>query len=218
MRCSVTSAIPVGLRSRVPAKITSSMRTPRSDFADCSPSTQAMASEMLDFPQPLGPTMAATPSPGNLSSVRSQKDLKPRIWTFLSFSKFHSLRARARPSIRCPFEAGQIASAVRFGGNFDGLQLQQNRQTQTRVESSSAAAPYAFDAVDHGLPVVDPSGWAIHTQSAEAALAPPEDFPEWRTASRAVGWCVRNARFQFLLVSRWNPRTSDFPEGSRRAS
>ena len=96
MRCSVTSAIPVGLRSRVPAKMTSSMRAPRNDFADCSPSTQAMASEMLDFPQPLGPTMAAMPSPWNFSSVRSQKDLKPRIWTFLSLSKFNSLRACAR--------------------------------------------------------------------------------------------------------------------------
>src|ERR1043165_8658335 len=80
--------MPVGLRSRVPAKITSSMRTPRRLLADCSPRTQEMESAMLDFPQPLGPTTAAMPSPGNFSSVRSQKDLKPRTCSFLSFSKF----------------------------------------------------------------------------------------------------------------------------------
>src|SRR5262244_2654502 len=85
---SETSAIPVGLRSRVPAKITSSMRTPRRLLADCSPSTQEMESAIFDFPHPLGPTTAAMPSPGNLSSVRSQKDLKPRICSFLSFSNF----------------------------------------------------------------------------------------------------------------------------------
>ena len=71
--------MPVGLRSRVPAKITSSMRAPRSVLADCSPSTHEIASEIFDLPQPFGPMMAATPSPWNLSSVRSQNDLNPRI-------------------------------------------------------------------------------------------------------------------------------------------
>src|SRR5579859_3953006 len=80
--------MPVGLRPRVPAKITSSMRTPRKLLADCSPKTQEMASAILDFPHPLGPTTAAIPSPGNFSSVRSQKDLKPRICSFLSLSNF----------------------------------------------------------------------------------------------------------------------------------
>ena len=79
--------MPVGLRSRVPAKITSSMREPRSVLADCSPSTQEIASAMFDFPQPLGPMMAAMPSPWNFSSVRSQNDLNPRICSFLSLSK-----------------------------------------------------------------------------------------------------------------------------------
>src|SRR6478735_5810574 len=78
--------MPVGLRSRVPAKITSSMRTPRRLLADCSPSTQEMESEILDLPHPFGPTTAAMPSPGNFSSVRSQKDLNPRICSFFSFS------------------------------------------------------------------------------------------------------------------------------------
>src|SRR5215469_16072163 len=79
--------MPVGLRSRVPAKITSSIRDPRSVLADCSPSTQEIASEMFDLPQPFGPMMAATPSPWNLSSVRSQNDLNPRICSLFSLSK-----------------------------------------------------------------------------------------------------------------------------------
>src|ERR1039458_2644108 len=79
--------MPSGLRSRVAAEITSSMRVPRRLLADCSPSTQQMASLMLDLPHPLGPTMAATPSPLNRSSVRSQNDLNPCISTRLSFSK-----------------------------------------------------------------------------------------------------------------------------------
>src|SRR5260221_4867716 len=86
MSVSDTSAIPVALRSRVPAKITSSMRTPRRLLADCSPNTQEMESAIFDLPQPFGPTTAAMPSPGNLSSVRSQKDLNPRICSFFNFS------------------------------------------------------------------------------------------------------------------------------------
>ena len=46
--------MPVGLRSRVPAKMTSSILMPRRLFADCSPSTQVMASEMLDFAAAVG--------------------------------------------------------------------------------------------------------------------------------------------------------------------
>src|SRR6516162_10740916 len=67
------------------------MREPRSVFADCSPRTQAMASARFDLPQPFGPTMAATPSPWNLNSVRSQNDLNPRICSFFSLSNLHSL-------------------------------------------------------------------------------------------------------------------------------
>src|SRR5262245_43284512 len=79
--------MPRALRSRVPAKITSSMRVPRSDLADCSPRTQLMASLILDFPQPFGPTIAAIPSPPNRSSVRSQNDLNPWSSTRLSLNK-----------------------------------------------------------------------------------------------------------------------------------
>src|SRR5580698_2369488 len=93
MRVSETSAMPVGLRSRVPAKMTSSILRPRRLLADCSPSTQLMASEMLDFPQPLGPTTTAMPDPASWTSVRSQNDLKPRSWTFLSLSKGQNLES-----------------------------------------------------------------------------------------------------------------------------
>src|SRR5579863_6354008 len=78
--------MPTGFRDFVPAKITSSMRAPRRLRADCSPSTQLMASLKFDLPQPLGPTTAAIPPPLKRSSVRSQKDLKPWSSTFLSFS------------------------------------------------------------------------------------------------------------------------------------
>src|SRR5271165_143245 len=98
--------MPVGLRSRVPAKITSCMFTPRSDRADCSPSTHEIASEMFDLPQPFGPTIAAMPSPSNFSSVRSQNDLKPRICSFFSLSNFHSF-LRALLSARKATGSGQ---------------------------------------------------------------------------------------------------------------
>src|SRR5882724_3664320 len=91
IRVRDTSAMPRALRSRVPAKMTSSILPPRRDLADCSPKTQAIASEIFDLPQPLGPTIAARPSPWNLSSVRSQKDLNPRICNFFSLSNLGSL-------------------------------------------------------------------------------------------------------------------------------
>src|SRR5271169_3967738 len=78
--------MPSGLRDLVPAKMTSSMRAPRRDFADCSPRTQLMASLRFDFPHPLGPTTAAIPPPLKRNSVRSQNDLNPWISTFLNFS------------------------------------------------------------------------------------------------------------------------------------
>src|SRR5438552_11452416 len=109
MRVSDTSAMPVGWRSRVPEKMTSSIREPRKVLADCSPNTHEMASAIFDLPQPLGPMMAATPSPGNFSSVRSQKDLKPRIWSFFSLSNFDSFDA---PSLRTSRDDGPIYRAL----------------------------------------------------------------------------------------------------------
>src|SRR5262245_35927491 len=61
------------------------MLEPRSIFALCSPSTQLIASPMLDFPHPLGPTTAVMPS-GKTTSVVSENDLKPEIFIFSIFS------------------------------------------------------------------------------------------------------------------------------------
>ena len=58
---NVTSAMPIGARDRVPLKITSSIRSPRICLALCSPKTHRMASEILLFPHPLGPTIEVIP-------------------------------------------------------------------------------------------------------------------------------------------------------------
>src|SRR6202047_4511012 len=83
----VTSAIPKGGRLVVPLKMQSAMRSARRDLWLCSPSTQEMASTTLDLPQPLGPTMQVVPLPLKVTTVRSQKDLKPTISTLRSLSK-----------------------------------------------------------------------------------------------------------------------------------
>src|SRR6266699_521373 len=72
-----TSAKPTGLRVSAPLKITSAISSPRSDLADCSPSTQRTASSRLDLPQPFGPTIAVTPW-WKLKIVLSANDLKPK--------------------------------------------------------------------------------------------------------------------------------------------
>ena len=71
-----TCAIPSGLRSALPAKMTSSILLPRRFFTLCSPNTQRMLSTTLDFPLPLGPTIAVIPL-GNSNSTLSAKDLNP---------------------------------------------------------------------------------------------------------------------------------------------
>src|SRR5947208_8582609 len=83
----VTSASPSGGRLVVPLKMQSAMRSARSDLWLCSPRTQEMASTTLDLPQPFGPTMQVVPDPLNVTTVRSQNDLKPTISTLRSFSK-----------------------------------------------------------------------------------------------------------------------------------
>src|SRR6266852_2703535 len=87
----VTSESPTGGRLVVPLKMQSAMRSARSDLWLCSPRTQEMASTTLDLPQPLGPTMQVVPDPLNVTTVRSQNDLKPTISTFRSFSKMSPL-------------------------------------------------------------------------------------------------------------------------------
>src|ERR1700744_4208379 len=74
---SVTSARPSGGRDEVPAKMTSSILPPRSDFAPCSPITHASASTTFDLPEPLGPTTQVMPGSKRMV-VAEAKDLKPR--------------------------------------------------------------------------------------------------------------------------------------------
>ena len=71
-----TSARPRGLRPGAPLKMTSSIESPRSCLALCSPITQRIASETLVLPQPLGPMTPVMPSP-KVSTVLSTKDLNP---------------------------------------------------------------------------------------------------------------------------------------------
>ena len=73
---SSTSARPSGGRPDVPAKMTSSILPPRSDFAPCSPITQASASTTLDLPEPFGPTMHVMPG-SSCRVVDEAKDLNP---------------------------------------------------------------------------------------------------------------------------------------------
>src|ERR1043165_544354 len=82
-----TSAMPTGLRPSVPLNITSAISPPRSAFADCSPSTQRIASETLDLPHPLGPTIPVTPG-SKLREVLSAKDLNPKTVKFLRYMIF----------------------------------------------------------------------------------------------------------------------------------
>lgn len=72
-----TSARPSGGLPVVPAKMTSSILPPRSDFAPCSPMTQESASTTLDLPEPLGPTTQVIPG-SKRSVVAEAKDLNPR--------------------------------------------------------------------------------------------------------------------------------------------
>jgi hypothetical protein len=86
VRVMVTSAIPIGARLRLPLKMTSSIFSPRRDLALCSPRTQAMASETLLLPQPLGPTIAVTPVSLTAICPLSENDLNPTISMRRSFN------------------------------------------------------------------------------------------------------------------------------------
>src|SRR6266704_1443136 len=89
------SASSGGGRLVVPLNMQSAMRSARSDLWLCSPRTQEMASTTLDLPQPFGPTMQVVPDPLNVTTVRSQNDLKPTISTFRSLSKMSPLSLKS---------------------------------------------------------------------------------------------------------------------------
>src|SRR6266478_5070603 len=121
----VTSARPIGGRLVVPLKIQSAMRSARRDLWLCSPKTQEMASTTFDLPQPLGPTIHVVPEPLNVTTVRSQNDLKPTISTFRSFSKCPLL---------APHRAAMAPLTIRAGGKTRG----ERRHCIPRGEGSSS--------------------------------------------------------------------------------
>ena len=73
---SETCAYPRAPRFSVPPKITSSILLPRSALERCSPMTQSMASDILDLPEPFGPTIAVIFF-SKVRRVLSGKDLNP---------------------------------------------------------------------------------------------------------------------------------------------
>ena len=74
----VTSAVLMGRRFSVPAKMMSSAFCPRRLRMFDSPNTQRIASVILLLPLPFGPTMAVMPGE-NCTIVLSAKDLNPFI-------------------------------------------------------------------------------------------------------------------------------------------
>ena len=85
---SDTCARPRGGRDEVPAKITSSIDVPRRVLTPCSPITQASASTIFDFPEPLGPTTAVMPG-SNRRVVILANDLNPLIVSSLTYINFN---------------------------------------------------------------------------------------------------------------------------------
>ena len=79
-----TSAKFLAGRSLVPEKIISSIPSPRICLAEFSPITHFIASTILDFPQPLGPTIPVKPLSIGIS-VDSKNDLNPDILMDLNF-------------------------------------------------------------------------------------------------------------------------------------
>src|SRR5882757_2172965 len=118
----VTSARPRGGRLVVPLKMQSAMRSARSDLWLCSPRTQEMASTTLDLPQPFGPTMQVVPDPLNVTTVRSQNDLKPTISTFRSFSKMSPLVVNY-----------STAASTKFENNIDNCESQPSAAARART-------------------------------------------------------------------------------------
>src|SRR5487761_1493278 len=105
----VTSARPSGGREVVPAKTTSSILPPRSDFAPCSPITQDKASTMLDLPEPFGPTTQVMPG-SSRSVVADANDLKPRRVRLFKYTYRPSLPLHA------PYRPERATMRKRRGG------------------------------------------------------------------------------------------------------
>ena len=113
---TATSARPSGARPDVPAKMTSSIFPPRSDFAPCSPITQASASTTFDFPEPLGPTTQVIPR-SNRRVVGAAKDLNPLSVMLLRYTRktYRGWRALFALFARFPpfFRFGELVFRIR---------------------------------------------------------------------------------------------------------
>src|SRR3989339_1041171 len=75
-KCNSTCAMPKRDKASDPPKITSAPCLVRRVFELCSPSTQRIASEIFDFPEPFGPTIAVKFFV-KLKVVLSANDLNP---------------------------------------------------------------------------------------------------------------------------------------------
>ena len=75
-KAQMTAMVTRLLRLSEPPKMMSSIFVPLRLFDEISPRTQRIASEIFDFPLPLGPTITVVP-PSKVSFVLSGKDLKP---------------------------------------------------------------------------------------------------------------------------------------------
>ncbi len=114
----LTSARPSGGRPAVPAKMTSSILPPRSDFAPCSPMTQASASTTFDLPDPFGPTTQVIPGSRRIV-VAEAKDLKPRRVSVLRYTVWSQLSSAFR--VPSPAGCGQTLPArPHVGGTSPG--------------------------------------------------------------------------------------------------
>src|SRR5215510_11968075 len=131
-----TSAMPSGLRPGEPLKITSSMVSPRSCRALCSPITQRIASETLVLPQPFGPMMPVMP-PLKSTSVLSTNDLNPwrsRRWRNIRAPSLRSARAERlghvgdlvvadRAHVHPELPCSDVADHRRLGGTSPPVEL-----------------------------------------------------------------------------------------------
>ena len=81
-----TSHTPSGFVPSAPLNITSSILPLRRILYFCSPSTHRIASTILVFPHPLGPTTVVMPCPSFMTSLLA-KDLKPCIFNSDIYTK-----------------------------------------------------------------------------------------------------------------------------------
>src|SRR3989338_6724968 len=114
-KIKVTAAFPTRGTFSEPFQMSSSPFLLRRDFMDCSPITQRTPSTILDFPEPLGPTIAAI-FEGNSKTVARGNDLNPESSSFFRYIETplrdslldytvknkKSHRNKIREPVRCP--------------------------------------------------------------------------------------------------------------------